>query len=563
MSTYVVAEFVLDREAERFARTMERSGQRFDKVGRIHITRQHEDLSLIETPQGAVAFVGTVHREADLHGGATVEARIAEVARNCWGRFIALFLNETGALAAVYREPSGGQDCTLWRGADRLVVSNIYPSQALAKSGRPSISWTGVAETLRDPAATSTADLLEGCVTVCPGGAVTPAGKLLQAWRPAELVQAGHSVSADELRAVVDGAVRKMTAARRGVLVEISGGLDSAIMATSLHASRFKSPLLWLNVFGPFAEADERPYARAVADKIGVDLHVQERSLSTLHSGLDLSHPQTLRPHLNRLDAAYDQLQADLCETHGLDGILTGKGGDVAFFQTPTSAIFADRLSQDGVGAWFSETPVVLARRLRRSAWRVMRGGLAMALNPSGPPAVLSPLLTKDIGARPVTLHPWLADTSRVPAGKRQQIVGFAANVELQGASRRSAKARLLHPALSQPVMEACLATPIPRLTLGGHDRLLARRAFADRLPSAIIDRRSKGELGLYYGQLVGTNLHRLRPHLLEGNLVGAGLINRPQLEAALQLDRLIWQGGYTEVLRLALTESWVRAWTS
>lgn len=109
--------------------------------------------------------------------------------------------------------------------------------------------------------------------------------------------------------------------------------------------------------------------------------------------------------------------------------------------------------------------------------------------------------------------------------------------------------------------MEAVLATPSYELTRGGHDRLLAREAFADRLPDAVVHRRSKAELGGYYGRVVAANIEMLRPHLLEGRLARQGLIDRDQVEAALQLDHLIWQGGYLELMMLALWESWMEAW--
>ena len=74
--------------------------------------------------------------------------------------------------------------------------------------------------------------------------------------------------------------------------------------------------------------------------------------------------------------------------------------------------------------------------------------------------------------------------------------------------------------------------------------------------------RRSKAELGGYYGRVVAANIDRLRPHLLEGRLARQGLIDRGQVEAALSVDHLIWQGGYIELMMLALMESWVAAWS-
>ena len=161
----------------------------------------------------------------------------------------------------------------------------------------------------------------------------------------------------------------------------------------------------------------------------------------------------------------------------------------------------------------------------------------------------------------PRAVHPWLADLTGLGPGKRQQILGFASNLGLHSPSQRTRRVDLLHPALSQPVMEAVLATPTYQLTKGGHDRLLARDAFADRLPTILLQRRSKAELSGYYGRVLAANLDQLRPHLLEGRLAGQGLIDRDQVEAALRVEHLIWQGGYGELMILALVESWLQAW--
>ena len=87
-----------------------------------------------------------------------------------------------------------------------------------------------------------------------------------------------------------------------------------------------------------------------------------------------------------------------------------------------------------------------------------------------------------------------------------------------------------------------------------------ARAAFADTVPSVVLDRRSKGELGAYYGRAVAERLPFLRDYLLGGALAEAGLID-PSLDARLTREHLLWRGGHSELLSLAQTEAWVRRW--
>lgn len=486
-----------------------------------------------------------------------------ELTRTLWGRYVAVILTPDGGLAGVFRDPSGAVDCAVSRRRSVWLIASDTPDWLMDGHEPAGPSWGAVADVLRDPVTLSTADLLYGWKTVFPGALHLPDGRNRVLWSPAQAARSLPPIDAAGLRETVDATVSGLMRGRSSLLVEVSGGLDSAIMASSLRAGDFGGQVLWLNTHGPYPESDERAYATAVADAMGVQLTIISRSASDLARGLALEHPRSIRPSLNRLDAVYDALQADLCEAHGVEGVLTGKGGDVAFLQTATSAILADEVRDRGLGAVFGRTAPTLARRMRRSAWRNMRAAIASSRRPREYSPPMNGLLNPDLGQVGGPLHPWLADMQGLAPGKRQQIVGFTSNLGLHSLSRRSQKADLLHPALSQPVMEAVLGTPSYELTKGGHDRLLAREAFSDRLPQALVHRRSKAELSGYYGRVLAANIDRLRPHLLEGHLARQGLIDRNQVEAALQVEHLIWQGGYLELMMLALVESWTRAWLS
>lgn len=561
MSGFVVAQFALDRAGAAFGDRLARNHWDVEVVGTTRIAVDALPLRRIDTSCGPVILIGEAHGDPTLRVDEDGAARGRALLDALWGGFIAVIFDRADRFLGVLRDPTGAVDCAVRRRPDRFVAANHVEALILASEQACAPAWDGVAGVLRDWNTLSSASLLEDTRTLPPGGWMDPAGRERQLWSPAHYVRTGRAVDAPRLRGVIDETVRSMARGRGPLLTEVSGGLDSAIMASSYRTTGWSEGSLWLNIFGPFAEADERAYAQAVADRLGVALTSVGRTADSVRSGLDLDHPRTLRPWPNRMDADYDRLQAALCEMHGLSGILTGKGGDVAFFQTPTSAIVADELRLRGAAALWSPTGWVLANRLRRSVWRVARAGIAQALRaPPLRPAV-NPLLHPDVRGLPPSPHPWVRDLDGVPPAKRQQVAGFVSNLALHSPSRRSRQARLLHPALAQPVMEAVLATPTPELTGGGHDRLLARQAFADRLPPQLVARRSKGELGAYYGRVVGVNLDRLRPHLLEGRLAREGLIDREQVEAALQIERLIWQGGYVDLMMLALMESWAQAW--
>jgi len=129
------------------------------------------------------------------------------------------------------------------------------------------------------------------------------------------------------------------------------------------------------------------------------------------------------------------------------------------------------------------------------------------------------------------------------------------------GRSRRGQAFDLVHPLLSQPVIEHCLSIPVDLLIQGGRDRALARRAFSRDLPNQIAERRSKGELGAHYSLAFSAALPAIREYLLDGRLVKHDLLLRRPLEAALESSALAEHGGHLMLARAMAIEAWTRHW--
>lgn len=492
--------------------------------------------------------------------------RCRRLSQSYWGRYVGLSLGSDGSLEALFRDPSGAWDCAVWREGDLVFAASSAPQwlrRALHLCWM--VDWERIADILADPILISADPPLRRVEALAPGEMREVRGghRGEMVWTPARAaraVEARPDRARQRLRTSLDTAVEALAKQSSGILVEVSGGLDSAIVASSLVSARSADRAVLWNSWGPYREADERRYVEAISARLGLVIEVVERPEPTGEGELCLQHPPSFRPSLNRMDAVYDLTQTAVCESQSLDMILTGMGGDVALFQMATSAVLADLLALKGPKALVGPASLVLARRMRRSVWSVACRALRAAprrlrRRPAG-------FVAPEIRARRPPLHPWLRDIDGLPLGKRIQIAGFAYNLSLYGLSGRTEVADAFHPFLSQPVMEACLATPTPVLTGGGHDRLLAREAFADRLPDEILGRRSKGELGTYYGRCIAAAIKPLRAHLLEGRLAGVGMLDLQALEAALQPDTLISVGGYADIMLLAGLESWTKAWS-
>lgn len=493
------------------------------------------------------------------------------LADRSWGRYVALVPNGDRQPRYVFRDPSGAVDCLVWMQGPVTYVASDTPGW-LIDHLKPDwrLDWDQVAGILVDPTLVSADTALEGVQSVAPGHVLrleAGAESTEAVWSPASCARSlceDVPSARKALRDAVDKSIHHQLARSRSVLIEISGGLDSAIVASAARAADITAQLTGINYFGPDPEGDERSYAQLVAGALDIPLETRHRRQNPKLADAWLTHPRHVRPALIRIDSDYDEAQAMAATSLGADTILTGKGGDAALFQMGATSIFADVVRSRGLSALCDPASLRLARWLRRSVWTVIRHGFASDRRKTdayGVPPAVNLMASGLRGVERRRRHPWLADIADLAPAKQMQITALAGNLSQHGPSRQSGVADVVHPLLSQPVLEICLAIPSIVLTAGSRDRALARSAFGDRLPDGVRDRRSKGELAAYFGRSISARLPKLREHLLDGLLVRRGLLDLDRTEAALHSEHLIWQGGYGEIMIAAIIESWVRSW--
>ncbi len=471
-------------------------------------------------------------------------AHARAVCADYWGRY--LLVRRVDGDVAVLRDPSGALDCVVWRKAGVTLISTT--AAAVIDPWLPdgiALEWDAVAALVGRPGEHRHRLALTGLQAVA-GGELRTIGegvnRATQIWRPADLYRNRASRPPPDLRGAVERSVRALAGDRRWI-AEVSGGLDSAIVAGVLTADQRRNVAAWVNHYVDQPEGDERAYARAVAGRHGFTLTELRRDGLRLDADRLAACAETFRPAANDIDPDYNDDIADRIEAMGAWGSLTGQGGDAVFFQMPSLLIALDEICERR-GRARGAVLHRLARWLRRSMW----------------PTALARDWREEVGHRASWDHPWLDDLASVPPAKAIQMSALAFCQTFQGPALRSRLGPCVNPLLSQPVMEAGLAISTVDLTWGGRDRAAARAAFADVLPASILDRRSKGELGAYYGGAVAAHLAFLRDYLLGGALAEAGLID-PGLEDRLTRDALLWRGGHSQLLSLALTEAWVRRW--
>eukprot|EP01136_Pigoraptor_vietnamica_P016195 Opistho-1_new@60004 len=152
-------------------------------------------------------------------------------------------------------------------------------------------------------------------------------------------------------------------------------------------------------------------------------------------------------------------------------------------------------------------------------------------------------------------------DTDKLSPAKRMQVRALASARRVFGPSYCGRDMTVIHPLLSQPLIEHVLGISVLDLTQGRRDRALARAAFADHLPAALTERRGKGTLTAFFGRTLAASTPFLKPYLLEGTLASHGVVDVRALETALDPDRLMQSECYGALLATIITEQWARTW--
>lgn len=503
--------------------------------------------------------------------GAAPEVAARTLLAATWGQYVALLRGADGG-ASVLRDPSGAVGAFTWALAPGLHLIASDPTRAPPGLGprHPFLNWDRIGRFLAHPAAMTTDPLLDDVRAVGPGDLLDlESGVVLPLWRPhafAAPAAGDPAAVAEALGARVDDCLAALVGQHEGVLMELSGGLDSSILAGGLAASGLSQRVRqWINLKDPRREADETRYACAVTDRIGASLTsvpwtpgaIQEADLAELATGF--------WPALAGVDAERDREMAARAAATGATAILSGQGGDAAFLQVPSALVVADALQAGGLAQLIrSQVLADVARRTRRSAWSVLHEARAAARGRIRRTDFTSSLASAELrDATRGLAHPWelAARDAGLSPGKQLHVQAVSLHQVNHGTSRRRRVADLLHPLAAQPVLELCLALPTPWLAGGSFDRPFARAAFADRIPQVVRDRRAKGVATVHFQKLVANSLPFLRRYLLDGVLADAGLLDRRALAHALDPNGLIWDAKARDVMAAAAVEAWVRHW--
>lgn len=409
---------------------------------------------------------------------------------------------------------------------------------------------------------------LEGISELLPGTRRTVAGeeeKLTTAWDPWAFASADRQImdfecAAERLR---DEAVRVISALARErgrLLLELSGGLDSSIIAAALKAGEL--PFMTVNFVTRTAEGDERRYARAVAEACSQ----QHFEITEKDAILDLGLPdrRTLRPGLSPVMAPLHRQFAVHGRKVGADTFLTGAGGDNVFCFLTTAAPILDAWQALGPRAALGTTLPDVSEMCGCTAWTTAHFALRKAARElrRRPPWKRDPdfLMRHAVPEAPEP-HPWLDRFPGAPAGTREHVTALLRIQHVIDPETRIAGLAFVHPLIAQPLVELCLRVPTWLWVRGGRNRAVARQAFRGLLPEEVLARRGKGGLEGLCMRAYRRHKSQIAELLLGGFLREAGLLDPDPLEAYLERAGPPPDARYFRIFELIAAELWLRSW--
>ncbi|MBA3895972.1 MAG: asparagine synthetase B family protein [Sphingomonadaceae bacterium] len=367
--------------------------------------------------------------------------------------------------------------------------------------------------------------------------------------------------AASSLRETITACVGAVTAGPKTILLRLSGGLDSSILAAALKVGG--SQFAGLNLVTDNPRGDERDFARCVANHLGVSLFERKRQVNDV-ALLQSQAGEIPRPSARSFTQASSRLSVDVAHAIGADLVVDGGGGDQLFCSLRTARMAADcLLSPSGEGRFWT-TAASLARLAEVStlhvAWR------AWAVRCRTSPALHFPIDLRFLEAelrdmaQLAVAHPWLVAPQDALPGKAGHIAALLqAQTFVRGANVVE-ELPLISPLMSQPIVELCLRIPTWLTVEQATDRAIARRAFAPLLPVSIIGRQSKGSPDSFVIELFEANRTTIRRMLLDGQLAALGLLDLETLARSISDDRPVAGVDFYRIMRLVDVEAWLRA---
>jgi asparagine synthase (glutamine-hydrolysing) len=496
-----------------------------------------------------------------------------------WGAYVAFLHHSASGERWILRDPGGEIPCqrASFEGVDVYFV-RVEDLEQVAPV-RLTINKAVLFGYLLHSSRSGRETCISEIDTVPPGTCTAyQAGRRAERfyWNPisiaSDVIREPFTVVARHLEETTTSAIHAWASCFDHILLSLSGGLDSSIVAGCLTDAPSRPLVTCRNYYADGPSSDERRFAKAVANRCGFRLI--EEKIDTRFSASTRVEERSLFPLMWPVDVSNEDADRALKRSLGISVTFNGHGGDELFSRLSTFPSAVDYSWLHGVDRTLLRLMLDDAAALSSSYWRVLRfvyrfGIRKARWNPAELRRDARPLLNdemkRDLGRDTRSWHPLFAgNTQELPPGKREQAHLIAS---MTGAFHVPLAcepiAANLSPLLSQPVMELCLRAPMYLHRAHGHDRALARAAFEERLPEEVARRRSKAFGNSDVREVITRSLPQMREALLNGFLAQEGFMDRSKVEAILSGSIHSIPAEVVELCDLMAAEIWAAGWTA
>ena len=484
---------------------------------------------------------------------------------NFWGEYVVVEPKRGDETSIRFlRDPSGGMPCfyALQSGAG-FVTSSVSLAAELGLCSRE-VDWDFALHTLVYTYLRSERTGLRGLRELLPGCSLDTEGRHTSTtaiWSPWTFVAPDrrHASPAEAAASIHDAValvVKAWAEVDRSVLLELSGGLDSSIVAACLRKADART--ICCTMVAPVPGTDERQYARQVTDHLQFELLSADIDLE--NARFDFPPPQdSATAGMGILHDPVDSAISAVASKLGVTSLFSGAGGDSIFCYlqgaTPAADAFKERGISAGIAAIRDLSALHQCTLLR--AGRLTLRKLIRGAKPHWRPNF--ELLDPSRCNMPFDAHPWFDTPENTLPGDQERISDLVGTQSFRDGIARSARWPMRYPLLSQPVMEACLRVPTWMWITGGRNRSIARSAFSDALPNSILNRRSKGTYARYYAAIYERKRDDMLSFLTDGMLASRGLLDLDGLRREAESSHRPEHPLNTRVFDLCMVENWVR----
>jgi asparagine synthase (glutamine-hydrolysing) len=477
------------------------------------------------------------------------QARAASMLRSCWGRYVAFFSGADGT-STILRDPSGKSACFILEteGSIRIACTEIEDLLPLVGHSL-AIDWSYLDRFLLGEAGASRGTAVRDVSELFPGECFTMRngqGSVALLWDPATFAVDridDFEEAARIVRRTGQFCADRWSERHRRIVLSLSGGLDSSVMAGLLKRAPTAPHVLCRNLYSDLAEADERRFAHLVAEMHGFPLVTGQHGVTSMDLEATFQDtPITLNPSRAFTTVAAVKDRQKFLDGIGADSFWSGFGGDQAFSAERNPSLARDYVLNAAVPFRVLQVARDAAEISGKSIGTTLR--LALAPRTASPPPLhaVPTFYAERLQQRPSAgagLHPLARNCGQLPPAKLGHVL---ATVHALGANPfgKVADRPVVDFFASQPLLEACLRVPSYVHNRNGVRRSLQRHAFGDLLPEAVRDRRGKGSAA---ADIAGTllrpaNVAFMRSRIGGGLLAERGLLDPQRTRRLLAFER-------------------------